>query len=75
MVANLTSTKKGYEKHWKKYSDYAVKGQEIKQRLLHLIDEDTRSYNGIIQAIRLPKGTDEEIAIRKSHDRCHTLCH
>jgi len=65
MVANLTSTKKGYEKHWKMYSDYAVKGQEIKQRLLHLIDEDTRSYNGIIQAIRLPKGTDEEIAIRK----------
>lgn len=65
MVANLTSSKKGYEKHWKLYSDYAVKGQEIKQRLLHLIDEDTRSYNGIIQAIRLPKATDEEVAFRK----------
>ncbi|HRN34123.1 MAG TPA: glutamate formimidoyltransferase [Saprospiraceae bacterium] len=64
MVANLTSSKKGYEKHWKMYSDYAVQGQDIKQRLLRLVDEDTQAYNGIIDAVRLPKATDEEIAIR-----------
>lgn len=64
MVANLTSSKKGYEKYWKMYSDYAVKGQDIKQRLLRLVDEDTQAYNGIIEAVRLPKATDEEIAIR-----------
>lgn len=66
MVANLTSSKKGYEKHWKMYSDYAVKGQDIKQRLLRLVDEDTQAYNGIIEAVRLPKATDEEIAIRNN---------
>ncbi|MCO6462475.1 MAG: glutamate formimidoyltransferase [Saprospiraceae bacterium] len=64
MVANLTSSKKGYEKNRKMYSDFAVHGQEIKARLLHLIDEDTRAYNGIIEAIRLPKATQEEAAIR-----------
>ena len=48
------------------YSDYAVKGQDIKQRLLRLVDEDTQAYNGIIEAVRLPKATDEEIAIRNN---------
>ena len=51
MVANLTSSKKGYEKHWKIYSKHAVKGQEIKQKLLQLVDEDTRAFNGIIDAV------------------------
>lgn len=65
MVANLTSSKKGYEKHWKLYSKHAVKGQEIKQRLLQLVDEDTMAFNGIIDAVRLPKSNDEEIKARQ----------
>ena len=64
MVANLTGSKKGYEKHWKMYSKYAVMGQEIKQRLLYLVDEDTRAFNGIIDAVRMPKSTEEEQQIR-----------
>lgn len=64
MVANLTGSKKGYEKHWKIYSKHAVKGQEIKQRLLQLVDEDTKAFNGIIDAVRLPKSNEEEIQAR-----------
>ena len=60
MVANLTGSKKGYEKSWEKYSEQAVKAQSIKQRLLGLVDEDTAAFNGIIEAIRLPKATEEE---------------
>jgi len=65
MVANLTSSKKGYEKHWKIYSKHAVKGQEIKQKLLQLVDEDTRAFNGIIDAVRMPKSNEEELAARQ----------
>ncbi len=65
MVANLTSSKKGFEKHWKMYSKYAVTGQEIKQRLLQLVDEDTKAFNGIIEAVRMPKTNEEEIGIRQ----------
>lgn len=65
MVANLTSSKKGYEKHWKLYSKWAVQGQDIKQRLIRLVDEDTKAFNGIIQAVRLPKSTEQEIALRQ----------
>ena len=65
MVANLTSSKKGYEKNWKIYSKHAVKGQEIKQKLLQLVDEDTRAFNGIIDAVRMPKSNKEELAARQ----------
>ncbi|MFZ1358494.1 MAG: glutamate formimidoyltransferase [Saprospiraceae bacterium] len=65
MVANLTGSKKGFEKNWKNYSKYAVKGQEIKQKLLQLVDEDTQAFNGIIEAVRMPKSNEEELAARK----------
>lgn len=66
MVANLSSHKRGWDERWKEFSDWAEEGQHIQERLLYLVDEDTRSFNGIIDAIRLPKGTDEEKAARKA---------
>jgi glutamate formiminotransferase/formiminotetrahydrofolate cyclodeaminase len=37
-----------------------------KKQLLHLVDEDTRAFNGIMEAFKLPKSTDEEKAARKA---------
>ncbi|NLN95518.1 MAG: glutamate formimidoyltransferase [Bacteroidales bacterium] len=65
MVANLSAHKAGWDDRWKEFSDWAEKGQKIKDELLFLVDEDTRSYNLIIEAFKLPKGTPEEIAERK----------
>lgn len=66
MVANLSAGKKGWESQWKYYSDWAVKGQELKNRLLYFINEDTAAFNGVLEAIRLPKGTPEEKETRKT---------
>ncbi|HOU02215.1 MAG TPA: glutamate formimidoyltransferase [Bacteroidales bacterium] len=66
MVANLSSHKKGWDDRWKEFSDWAVKGKDIQNRLLDLVDEDTAAYNRIIMANRLPKKTDEEHRIRKN---------
>ena len=66
MVANLSSQKKGWDDRWKEFSDWAVKGKDIQNRLLDLVDEDTAAYNRIIMANRLPKKTDEEHRIRKN---------
>ncbi|MBG0861217.1 MAG: glutamate formimidoyltransferase [Bacteroidales bacterium] len=60
MVANLSSHKKGWDSRWKEFSDWAVKGKEIQNRLLELVDEDTEAFNMIIASGRLPKSTDEE---------------
>ncbi|MBK7787547.1 MAG: glutamate formimidoyltransferase [Saprospiraceae bacterium] len=66
MVANLSAGKKGWEKQISYFSDWAEKGQAIKDRLVFLVDEDTRAFNGIITAVRMPKATDEEKVARKN---------
>jgi glutamate formiminotransferase / formiminotetrahydrofolate cyclodeaminase len=64
MVANLGANKRGWEDRVSEFSDWAVRAQAIKDKLLFYVDEDTRSFNGIIDAIRMPKDTAEEKATR-----------
>ena len=66
MVANLTGGKAAYDDEWEKYSDIAVKGQALKDELLHLVDEDTNAFNKIMDAFGLPKKSDEEKAARSA---------
>ena len=65
MVANLSSHKRGWDDKWEVYSQQAEKGQEIMNTLLNLVDEDTKAFDAIIQAMRLPKSTDQDQEIRK----------
>jgi len=60
MVANLSANKRGWDDKVQLYGDWAEQGQAINKRLLHLVDEDTRAFTKIIEAVRLPKGTAEE---------------
>ncbi|NLJ82890.1 MAG: glutamate formimidoyltransferase [Bacteroidales bacterium] len=64
MVANLSAHKPGWDEQWKFFSDWAEKGETIKNELLFLVDEDTRAYNRIISAFGMPKTTEEEKKIR-----------
>ncbi|MFN8152913.1 MAG: glutamate formimidoyltransferase [Bacteroidia bacterium] len=66
MVANLSASKKGWEGRWEEFSNWAEKGQAYKKRMLQLVDEDTAAFNLIMEAFKLPKGTDEEKAARKA---------
>lgn len=60
MVANLSAGKRGWEDQVGYFSDWAAKGQEIKDAFLKSVDEDTRAFNTIMDAFGLPKGTEEE---------------
>lgn len=64
MVANLSSHKRGWDDRWEEYSDWAEKGQALKDELLFLVDEDTRAFNRIMEGFGLPKGTEDEKAAR-----------
>lgn len=64
MVANLSAHKRGWDMQWKSFSDIAEQGQLIKDKLLQIVDEDTRAFNRIMDAFSLPKKTDEEKALR-----------
>ncbi len=66
MVANLSAGKRGWEERVAEFSVWAEKGQQLKDRLLFLVDEDTRAFDAIMQAFGLPKDTPEQVAERKS---------
>ena len=64
MVANLSSHRRVWDDRWAEFSEWAERGQRVKDGLLALVDEDTRAFNGIIAAVRMPKGTATEKAAR-----------
>lgn len=64
MVANLSAHKRGWDDRWKEFSDQAVKGQDIMERLLKLVDEDTAAFAKIMNVFSMPKVTEEEKAAR-----------
>ena len=45
MVANLSSPKPGWDDRWEYFSQWAEKGQAIKNQLIYLVDEDTNAFN------------------------------
>ena len=65
MVANLSAHKAGWDAKWEYFSDWAEKGQQYKNDLLFLVDEDTNAFNKIIDGFRMPKTNSEEIEARK----------
>ena len=64
MVANLSSHKPGWDDRWEEFSDWAEKGQVLKDELIRLVDEDTNAFNRIMDAFGLPKGSEQEKAAR-----------
>ena len=73
MVANLSAGKRGWDDRWKEFSDAADEGQKILARMIALVDEDTRSFDGIMSALGLPKGTPEEQQARAAAIEAATL--
>ncbi len=64
MVANLTHGRKVYLAHNETMDAMAVKAQDLKARLLDLIDRDTEAFDKVMAAFGLPKKTDEQKAAR-----------
>ncbi len=66
MVANLSAQKQGWEDQFSYFSDAAEKGQALKDKLLKLVDEDTKAFDSIMEAFRLPKNNEKEMLVRKN---------
>ena len=66
MVANLSAGKRGWDDQLPFFSDWAVKGQKLKDELLFLVDEDTAAFNKVMAAFGLPKESAEEKATRSA---------
>ncbi len=64
MVANLSSHKRGWDDRWEEFSEWAQKAMYYQEKMLFLVDEDTKAFNKIMEAFGLPKNSDEEKAAR-----------
>ena len=65
MVGNLTIGRKVDEEHEEAIQQAVAELGEIRERLLRSIDEDSASFNEFMVALKMPKVTDEEKALRK----------
>jgi glutamate formiminotransferase/formiminotetrahydrofolate cyclodeaminase len=64
MVAVLSHTKKGFEAKQADLDRIAVRGQRLKDQLLYAVDADTDAFDKFLAAMRMPKNTPEEEALR-----------
>ena len=64
MVANLTVGKKGYEAVQTEMEELQAKAEAIRERMLELSQADADVFNIFMNALGLPKNTDEEKAAR-----------
>lgn len=73
MVANLSAHKAGWDDRWEEFSNYAVEGRDIQEKLIALVDEDTDAFNRIMAVFAMPKKTDEEKKARAAALEAATL--
>ncbi len=60
MVSNLTANKRGSENVDDILNEAADKAQEVKNKLVKAIDDDTNAFNAFMDAKRLPAKTEEQ---------------
>ena len=64
MNARLTVGKKRYADVEHEVFEVIEQAEPLRQALTEGIEKDAKSYDGVVEAMRLPKGTEEEIAAR-----------
>ena len=66
MVANLTIGKQKYSDVQDQMAEIAKSAAALQKELVLDVDRDSEAYDGVSQAFKLPKETDEEKAIRSA---------
>jgi methenyltetrahydrofolate cyclohydrolase len=64
MVCNLTLGKEKFVGVADEIGDLVARADDARGRLEKLLQDDTVAYNGVIEAYKLPKETDEQVAAR-----------
>ncbi len=64
MVANLSVGKGEFDPIYDDLCTLAEQAQELKDALVRGVDEDTLAFDSVLDAMRMPKDTEEELAVR-----------
>ncbi len=66
MVANLSVGKGEFDDRFEELCALAERAQELKDALVRAVDEDTRAFDSVITAMRMPKDTEAERTVRSA---------
>jgi glutamate formiminotransferase/formiminotetrahydrofolate cyclodeaminase len=66
MVARVTTGKKKYAGVEKRMQQIALEADDLRQALSEGVSRDSRAFDAVMEAYRLPKGTEQEQAARES---------
>ena len=72
MVAGLTATRASYAETRPESEAITERAEELRRRLLALAEEDTETFREVLEALALPRTSDEEIA-RRNEARADAL--
>jgi formiminotetrahydrofolate cyclodeaminase len=74
MVVRLTLGKEKYKSAWEELAPLVDRLDDARAKLVELIDEDTKAFDAVLAARRLPKETDADKAARqKAIDAANVL--
>ena len=66
MVCNLTVGREKFRDVEEEMRTVLARARELREEMLAAVDEDTRSYNAVSEAYKLPRGTDSQKAERSA---------
>jgi formiminotetrahydrofolate cyclodeaminase len=66
MTARLTVGREGFDDLEPRMQDLIGRADAARQRFLDLADQDAHAFDGVMQAFKMPKGTDDERSSRSA---------
>lgn len=66
MVCNLTVDRKNYEEEWDRMREIRAEAGRVRTQLVTLADRDATAFDGVMEALRMPKDTDQQKAVRSA---------
>lgn len=73
MVGRVTVGKKAYAAVEPHMLEMIEKAENLREQLTRAVEEDSAAFDGFMQALRLPKGTEEEKMLRENAMEAATL--
>jgi formiminotetrahydrofolate cyclodeaminase len=65
MVSALTAGKERFRDVWPEMAEAGEASRQLTEKLIELVDQDAEAYNRVMEAVRMPKNTEEEKALRE----------
>ncbi|MDR1916041.1 MAG: cyclodeaminase/cyclohydrolase family protein [Synergistaceae bacterium] len=65
MVSNLTIGKEKYRDNWSEMETIRSGSEKLRAKFIKLMNDDTESFNVFMAAMKMPKDTDEQKALRR----------